>query len=40
MTEPEPQHPRDDDRDETVDDSPAPDPTEGETDADDVPTAD
>jgi hypothetical protein len=33
-------HPRDDDRNEELEDSPAPDPEEGETDADDVPEAD
>jgi hypothetical protein len=31
---------REDDRDEVVDDSPAPDPTSGEHDAEDVPDAD
>jgi hypothetical protein len=35
----EPQ-PRDDDRNEEIDDSPAPDPTTGETDEDDDPGAD
>jgi hypothetical protein len=34
------QHPRDDDRNDELDDSPAPDPTSGETDEDDVPQAD
>ena len=39
MTETE--HPREDDRNEQVDDSPAPDPTDGEQpDAEDVPQAD
>jgi hypothetical protein len=32
--------PRDDDRDEEVEDSPAPDPEEGSQGAEDVPTAD
>jgi hypothetical protein len=32
--------PRDDDRNDEVADSPAPDPEEGEQDAEDVPTAD
>jgi hypothetical protein len=32
--------PREDDRNEEVSDSPAPDPEEGEQDAEDVPTAD
>jgi hypothetical protein len=32
--------PREDDRNEKVQDSPAPDPEEGEQDAEDVPTAD
>jgi hypothetical protein len=34
------QHPREDDRNDEVDDSPAPDPTDGESDAEDVPSAD
>jgi hypothetical protein len=34
------EHPREDDRDEEVADSPVPDPTEGESDAQDMPTAD
>jgi hypothetical protein len=33
-------HPRDDDRNEELEDSPAPDPEEGETDAEDDPQAD
>jgi hypothetical protein len=33
-------HPRDDDRNDAVDDAPAPDPTTGEQDAEDVPSAD
>jgi hypothetical protein len=32
--------PREDDRNDEVDDSPAPDPEEGEQSAEDVPTAD
>jgi hypothetical protein len=32
--------PREDDRNEVVDDSPAPDPTDGETGSEDVPEAD
>jgi hypothetical protein len=34
------QQPREDDRNDELDDAPAPDPTSGETDAQDVPTAD
>ena len=34
------EHPREDDRNEELDDSPVPDPTEGEADAEDVPGAD
>jgi hypothetical protein len=33
-------HPRGDDRNDELDESPAPDPTEGETDTGDVPEAD
>jgi hypothetical protein len=33
-------HPREDDRDEEIEGSPAPDPTEERGDADDVPEAD
>jgi hypothetical protein len=33
-------HPREDDRNEEVDDSPVPDPTSGDTTAADVPDAD
>ena len=33
-------HPRGDDRNEELDESPAPDPEEGPSDADDVPEAD
>jgi hypothetical protein len=41
MTENVPQStPREDDRNEEIDDSPAPDPTSGETDAQDDPGAD
>jgi len=40
MADDESTHPRDDDRNEEVPDSPVPDPTEGETDAGDVPGAD
>jgi hypothetical protein len=32
--------PRDDDRNDEIDESPAPDPTDGDTDAGDVPEAD
>jgi hypothetical protein len=34
------EHPRDDDRNDELDDSPAPDPTSGDTDAEDTPTGD
>jgi hypothetical protein len=34
-----PEHPRDDDRNEELEDSPVPDPEQG-TDAEDLPTAD
>ena len=33
-------HPRDDDRNEEVEGSPIPDPTEGDTNAEDIPEAD
>jgi hypothetical protein len=33
-------HPREDDRNDELEESPVPDPTEGETDAGDVPEAD
>jgi hypothetical protein len=33
-------HPRDDDRNDEVEESPVPDPTAKETDAEDVPSAD
>jgi hypothetical protein len=39
MSEPETQHPREDDRNEEIDDSPAPDPEQGVT-AEDNPEAD
>ena len=34
------EHPREDDRNEELDESPVPDPTEKDTDSDDVPEAD
>lgn len=40
MSENETDGPREDDRNDEVDDSPAPDPEEGEQNAEDVPTAD
>jgi hypothetical protein len=42
MTEPakDMQHPREDDRNEEIDESPAPDPEEGDPNAEDVPEAD
>jgi hypothetical protein len=41
MTEPtKDMHPREDDRNEEIDESPAPDPAEGEPNPDDVPEAD
>jgi hypothetical protein len=40
MTEQDKAHPRDDDRNEELDDSPVPDPEEEQGDADDVPEAD
>jgi hypothetical protein len=33
-------HPREDDRNDEVEESPVPDPTDGETDTEDVPEAD
>ena len=36
----EDQEPREDDRNEELDESPVPDPTEGEADSEDVPEAD
>ncbi|MFL5921718.1 MAG: hypothetical protein ACJ75Q_02730 [Gaiellaceae bacterium] len=40
MAEQDTSHPRDDDRNEELDDSPAPDPEEGETSPADDPQAD
>jgi len=40
MTEPTHTNPREDDRNEEIDESPAPDPEEGEANAEDVPEAD
>jgi hypothetical protein len=40
MTEPKDMQPREDDRNEEIDDSPVPNPEEGETTADDDPEAD
>jgi hypothetical protein len=40
MTEQDKAHPWDDDRNEEIDESPAPDPEEEQGDADDVPEAD
>jgi hypothetical protein len=40
MEEQDTSHPRDDDRNEELEDSPAPDPEEGETNAEDDPQAD
>jgi hypothetical protein len=40
MEEDKPNHPRDDDRNDEVDESPVPDPTEGDADAGDDPEAD
>jgi hypothetical protein len=40
MSEQDTSHPRDDDRNEELDDSPAPDPEAGETSAADDPQAD
>jgi hypothetical protein len=40
MEEDKPNHPRDDDRNDEVEESPVPDPTEGDTDTGDVPEAD
>jgi hypothetical protein len=34
------EHPREDDRNDEIDESPAPDPEESDPDEDDVPTAD
>jgi hypothetical protein len=40
MTEQDMEHPREDDRNDEVDDSPVPDLDDSDSDADDVPTAD
>jgi hypothetical protein len=40
MPEQNTEHPREDDRNEEVDESPVPDPEESDSDAEDVPTAD
>jgi hypothetical protein len=40
MTEQDKAHPRDDDRNEELEESPVPDPEEQQGDADDVPEAD
>jgi hypothetical protein len=40
MEEQDTSHPRDDDRNEELDDSPAPDPEAGDTNAEDDPQAD
>jgi hypothetical protein len=40
MTEPADRHPREDDRNEEIDESPVPDPTETNGDAEDDPGAD
>jgi hypothetical protein len=40
MSEQNTEHPREDDRNEEVDESPVPDPEESDSDAEDVPTAD
>jgi len=40
MTEPTHTNPREDDRNEEIDESPVPDPTENDGDADDDPEAD
>ncbi len=40
MTEPNETHPREDDRNEEIDESPVPDPTEKESPAEDDPEAD
>jgi hypothetical protein len=40
MSEQDMEHPRDDDRNDELDESPVPDPEESDGDADDVPTAD
>ncbi len=40
MAEEDTEHPREDDRNEEVEESPVPDPTQGQTDAGDIPEAD
>jgi hypothetical protein len=40
MSEQDMEHPREDDRNDELDESPVPDPDESNGDADDVPTAD
>ena len=40
MAEDQTEHPREDDRNEEVPDSPIPDPTEGDSNAADIPEAD
>jgi hypothetical protein len=40
MSEQDMEHPREDDRNDELDESPVPDPEETDGDADDVPTAD
>jgi hypothetical protein len=40
MSDQDTSHPRDDDRNEELEDSPAPDPEEGETNAEEDPQAD
>jgi hypothetical protein len=40
MSEQNREHPREDDRNEELDESPVPDPEESDSDAEDVPTAD
>jgi hypothetical protein len=40
MTDDITDHPREDDRNDEVEESPVPDPTEGDADAEDVPEAD
>ena len=40
MTDQDTEHPREDDRNEEVEGTPVPDPTEDDTDAEDIPDAD
>jgi len=40
MTNQDKEHPREDDRNEELDESPVPDPTDKDPDAEDVPSAD